>query len=828
MLLIVERTWQDVRYGVRLLAATPGFTGIAVLSLAIGIGANCAIFSFADALLLRPLPVARPGEVFTVGSNSSVEAFGISSLVSSYRDYVDIRDRAKSLDGLVAFRYATAGVATDPTATPRLRMGVTASSNLFAVMGVEPTIGRAFRPEEDQVPGRDAVVVLGRTMWEQEFGSDPGILSRSLRINGQPFTVIGVAPPGFSGLDQFVRSDFFVPIMMSPQIINDPQAASLESRDARNLTLKGRLKAGVSQATAQSELAAIATDLERAYPDTNRNRRFLIRTELQSRIAQDPPDAMLTAMLSTLALAVLFVACANVAGLLTSRAPARAREMALRLAIGAGRGRLVRQLVTESLLIALTGGVLGLAVGYAGMTLFRQIEIPTDLPIALAFELNQRALVFSLIVAMGSAVLFGLVPALQATRTDLTSVMKAADGVAPRRRRRWGRAVLVVTQIAISVVLLAVAMFMYRGFGEQLAAGPGYRTDHLLMMRFDTTLIGYTEGQSQRFFEQVAERARAVPGVKSVTLSTAVPMLNDSNRAVTVAPEGFQFPPGRDSATVMASSVDEYYFDTMGIAILEGRNFRIDDSANAPRVAIINQPFARHYWPNQDPIGKRFRLAGEDDSWVQIVGLVTTTKYLFIAEPPTEFVYLPYRQQKPPRIMMLAQSTGDPSTLAGPMREIVRQLDGNLPISAVRTMEALYEMRAVRIFRVLITVIGGMGLMGLGLAIVGLYGLVAFAVSRRTREIGIRMAVGADRAAVLRLVLRQGLALALVGLAVGVMASVGAGALLQGAFPSGEDQGDIVGLLLVVPIVLAVTFLAAYVPARQASRVDPILALRHE
>ena len=455
MLPIVERTWQDVRYGVRLLAATPGFTSIAVLSLAIGIGANCAIFSFADALLLRPLPVARPGEVFTVGSNSSVEAFGISSLVSSYRDYVDIRDRAKSLDGLVAFRYATAGVATDPNATPRLRMGVTASSNLFAVMGVEPTIGRAFRPEEDQVPGRDAVVVLGRTMWEQEFGSDPGVLGRSLRINGQPFTVIGVAPPGFTGLDQFVRSDFFVPIMMSPQIINDPQAASLESRDARNLTLKGRLKASVSQATAQSELTAIATDLERAYPDTNRNRRFLIRTELQSRIAQDPPDAMLTAMLSTLALAVLLVACANVAGLLTSRAPARAREMALRLAIGAGRGRLVRQLVTESLLIALAGGVLGLAVGYAGMTLFRQIEIPTDLPIALAFELDQRALVFSLIVAMGSAVLFGLVPALQATRTDLTAVMKAADSVAPRRRRRWGRAVLVATQVAISVVLLA-------------------------------------------------------------------------------------------------------------------------------------------------------------------------------------------------------------------------------------------------------------------------------------------------------------------------------------------------------------------------------------
>ena len=373
----------------------------------------------------------------------------------------------------MAFRYVTVGVATDPIAAPRLRMGVMASSNLFAVMGVEPTIGRSFRPEEDHVPGRDAVVVLGRTMWEQEFGSDQGVLGRSMRINGEPFTMIGVAPPGFTGLDQFVRSDFFVPVMMSSRLINDPKAASLDARDARTLTLKGRLKAGVSQASAQSELTAIAADLERAYPDTNKNRRFTIRTELQARVAQDPPDSMLIAMLSTLALAVLLVACANVAGLLTSRAPARAREMALRLAIGAGRGRLVRQLVTESLLIALAGGVLGLAVGYAGMTLFRQIEIPSDPPIALAFQLDRRALVFSLIVAVGSAVLFGLVPAIQATRTDLTAVMKAADSVAPGRRRRWGRAVLVAAQVAISVVLLVVAMFMYRDSGNSSRTVPG-------------------------------------------------------------------------------------------------------------------------------------------------------------------------------------------------------------------------------------------------------------------------------------------------------------------------------------------------------------------
>src|SRR5262245_10664764 len=444
-----ERLWRDVRYGSRMLAASPGFATIAVLSLAIGIGANCAIFSFADALLLRPLPVARPGEVFTIGSNAPIEAFGISTLVSSYRDYVDIRDRGTSFDGLVAFTNVTAGLAGGPTLAPRLRLGLLTTANLFTVMGVEPTIGRGFRPEEDQVPGRDAVVVLGRTLWEQEFGADEGVLGRTIRINGQPYTVIGVAPARFTGLDQFVRLDFFVPMMMSPRLIADSRAASLDARDARNLTIKGRLKPGVSQTEAQTELTAIAADLERAYPDTNRNRRMLIRTELQSRLANDPPDAMLVAMLSTLALAVLIVACANVAGLLTSRAPARAREMALRLAIGAGRSRLVRQLITESLLVALAGGTLGLGLGYLGMRLFRQIEIPTDLPIVLVFQLDRRALVFSLIVALGSAVLFGLIPAIQATRTDLTAVMKAGDSVAPGRRR-WGRAVLVGAQVAIS------------------------------------------------------------------------------------------------------------------------------------------------------------------------------------------------------------------------------------------------------------------------------------------------------------------------------------------------------------------------------------------
>jgi predicted permease len=305
-------------------------------------------------------------------------------------------------------------------------------------------------------------------------------------------------------------------------------------------------------------------------------------------------------------------------------------------------------------------------------------------------------------------------------------------------------------------------------------------------------------------------------------------MSNDSIQTVTIAPEGFQFPAGKENVTVFSSSVDEYYFDTLGIPLVQGRNFHVNDALDSPRVAIVNQQLAKHYWPNQDPIGKRFRLDDQEKTWVQIVGVARTAKYLFIAEPPSDFVYLPYRQRKPRQIVMVVQSAGDPSSLVAPLREVVRRLDVNQPIYNVRTMEAFYRMRAVTIFNVLITMVGSMGLMGLGLAIVGLYGLVAYAATRRTREIGIRMAIGANRTTVLRMVLQQGIVLALVGLAVGLVASVGAGALLAAAFPSGDDQTDFAALLIVTPIVLAVTFVAAYIPARRASRINPMQALRHE
>jgi putative ABC transport system permease protein len=820
----LECLWQDLRHGRRMLAKNPGFTLVAVLSLAIGIGANSAMFSLADALLLRPIPVVHPSEVVTVGTTQSVAGF--SSVVASYRDYVDFRDQAKSFDGLAAYADTTFGFATEPSAQPKLKLGTFVSGNFFHVMGVEPDLGRAFRPEEDQVPGRDAVLVLDHDTWESEFAGDRSVLGRKVRIGGVEFTIIGVAPGRFTGVDRYVQPAFYVPVMMWPRLTNNPKDRPLEDRDYRRLTIKGRLKAGVSIAQARAELEAIAKNLARQFPETNRNRRAAVLTELETRIQQSPPDAELVAMLAVLAMAVLIVACANVAGLLTSRAPVRAREIALRLAIGAGRRRLIRQLLTESLLIAVAGGLLGLLVGYAGVLFFRQIKIPTDLPMKLTIELDQRALLFSLLVSVASAVLFGLAPAIQTTRTDLVNALRSATADAPGRRRLWGRNLLVAGQVAISLVLLTVSTSLYRGFHDELARDPGFRTDHLLMMSFDPGLVRYSEEQAQQFFQQVAERARSVPGVKSAALTYTVPFSNDGVDAASIVPEGYQLPQGKETVDAFGNTVGEGYFDTAGIRIVRGRGFRVTDTASSPRVAVVNEELAKRYWPNQDPLGKRFRLVDRNGPWVEIVGVAKTIKYLWIAEPPMEFLYLPLAQRPKPRMTLLAQSTGDARNLVGPLREVVRGLDANQPMYNVRTYDEFYRMRAVSTPNLIIQTVAAMGVMGLVLALVGLYGLVAYAAGRRTREIGIRMAIGAQRISVLRMVMRQGLILALCGLGVGLVASFGAERVLHAMFTG--SGVNVPTYLLVVPALFAVTMLAAYVPARRASCLDPMKALRYE
>jgi predicted permease len=823
----LERLGQDLRYGRRMLAKNPGFTLVAVLSLGIGIGANSAMFSLADALLLRPLPVPRPSEVVTVASHSTNTNFFLDRLGwLSYRDYLDYHTNNKSFEGLVAFHLDTFGFSPAPDALPHMKMGMLVTGGFFRVMGVEPELGRSFRPDEDQVEGRDAVVVLGHDFWEKEFAADSSVIGRKVRLNGTDFTVIGVAPAAFTGMDTVVRPSFFVPVMMWQRIASSSSANMLEGRDQRVFTVKGRLKPGVTMAQAQAELGVIAKSLDRAYPATNRNQSVVLRTELEARFNQGQENVKLIGMLIGLSLAVLLVACANVACLLLSRTRVRAREIAMRLAIGAGRPRLIRQLLTESLLIALAGGALGVAVASAGVAFFNQLKFDSDLPVVVSVQLDQRVMLVSLALSLFSTLVFGLTPAVQTTRTDLASSLRTAGADTPGRKRLWGRNLLVVGQVAVSLMLLTVATLVFRAFRNDLAQGPGFRTDHLLLMSFDPRLVKYSDQQTQQFLQQVTERARAVAGVKSVALTYVTPMDGSTLDAATILPEGYRFPPGTENVNLFANTVDENYFGTLGVPIVRGRGFQTSDTAKAPRVAAVNEELAKHYWPGQDPIGKRFRLDNQKGPWVEIVGVAKQGKYFWLGEPPSEFLYFPLAQKPEPRMTLVAESFGDPAALATPLREMVRGLDANQPVYDVRVMQDYFQNRVMTAPNLIIQSVAAIGLMGLILAMVGLYGLVAYSASRRTREIGIRMAIGAQRSTVLRMVMRQGLVLGLSGVGVGLLASYGVAKVLTNVMAGME--ADVFSFLLVAPTLLVLTMLAAYIPARRASMVDPVKALHYE
>ena len=475
----MERLWQDVVYARRMLAKHAGFTAIATLSLAIGVGANCAMFSLADALLLRPLPVPDPGELLSVGS---MQPLGTAQNLSmSYPDFRDLRARSQSFAELAAYESLSVPFALQSGAPVELRGAAAVSGNYFRALRVEPLLGRGFQPQEDEVPGRDAVLVLSHAFWQTQFASDPGVLGRTVRVDGVEFTVVGVAPEGFTGADHWVHPDFYLPIMMWPRLGDGP--AVLEDRGLRMLEIKGRLKEGATIGEARAEAAVTAHALAAEYPDTNRNYAIEVRTELQNRLQEGSVTGPIVAMLMLLAFTVLLVACANVAGLLASRAPARAREMSVRLAIGAGRGRLVRQLLTESVMLALLGGIGGVAVGYAGVTFLKQMNVVADVPVALSFRLDERALVFSLAMAGASVLLFGLWPAFRTARAELTGALRV-NASTSANRRVWTRNVLVAGQIALSMVVLTVAAIMYLTFERDLIAGPGFRPDHKLIAGF--------------------------------------------------------------------------------------------------------------------------------------------------------------------------------------------------------------------------------------------------------------------------------------------------------------------------------------------------------
>jgi predicted permease len=810
----------DIRYALRTLGRQPAFAVAAVLSLALAIGANSAIFSFADALLLRPLPVTDPFGVFDLTSTTPDDPFeGMS-----FPDYRDLREKSRSFAGLAAYRLTTVSATSDAAAPAQIRLAMLVGDNLLTVAGVPPAIGRTFLPDESKAPGQP-VALVSYDVWQQQYAGDRTVLGSGLRLNGIAFTIVGVLPKPFTGLDRFDRPSIFVPLAMGQRLAGEA-ADPLEDRGRHDLVVKGRLSAGASQESAQAELATIGAALEREYPKTNRNRHPAIRTELQRRNQQTPQLRLLVRMLMGLVGLILIIACSNVANLLLARSRSRSREIAIRLSLGAGRHRLLRQLMTESLVVAALGGGLGLAFAYGGIALLQTLEVPSEPPSVLGVQMDWRVVQFSLLAALASCVFFGLAPAWQTVQMDFVSALKAGGHGVSGQRRMLGRDVLVAGQIGLAMVVLTAAAMFLAGFRNMLVTAPDFRTDHLISMDTGPALVHYSSEQARAFYRQLVDRVRTMAAVKSVAMTESLP-LSTSQTTMSVVPEGYQFPKGRESTIVFGGAVDATYFSIMNVNILRGRTFNDDDRGGSRRVAIVNEQFAKTYWPDRDPIGTRLRLGSPDGTVAEIVGVAKTGHYLLVNEAPASYVYLPYEQNPRMRMTLIVQSAGNPAELAAPLREAVRSLDANLPVFNLRTVATLYKSRATDTWLQFFQIVGTMGFIGLALATTGLYGLIAYAVSRRVKELGIRVALGASRRDIVWFVERRGLILAGAGIAVGSVLTALSGPVLFAAFP-GLGESSAPAYILVPLVLLMVSAAASYLPARRAAGLDPLQALREE
>lgn len=823
----LDSLFQDFRFAIRSLRRTPGLTVFVVITLALGIGMTSSTFSMVDALMFRPYPVPQPSGIVTLVSTTHDTQFGDFS----YREYLDLRGKTKSYDGVLADADMQAvGFSADATAAPQVRGGMMVSGNYFRVLGVTPVIGRAFRDDEDQVPGRDAVAVLGPMFWKSQFAGDPAVIGKTIRLNGGDFTVIGVAPESFPGMDIFGHPDFYVPLAMARTFSTNMEKSFFQDRDDRELNVRARLKRGVTLQQAQNEIAVVAKNFESDYPQFNRDRGATVHTAFEMRTRPDDGNWKFITIFVVLALAVLLVACTNVAGLLLSRARSRMREIAVRLALGARRTRLIRLLLTESFILACLGGLAGVGIGYGFIAWTRTKEsvvILSELPMSLPFRMDTRILLASLALTLLCTLLCGLAPALQSTRVDLVNGLKSADSEMPGRKRLWGRNALVVAQVALSLMLLTASFLMVRGFEHGLLDGTGFEKDHLLMTSFDPRLMQYTAAQTQTFYEQLAKRVREAPGVESAALMQTVPLDQEPFGGVAFVPDGFTMPRDRENLTSTMNTIDEGYFTTMGIPILRGRAFVPSDTAASPRVAIVNEHFANHYWPGENAVGKHFHLETAAGTPVEIVGVAQSIKYQDTAELPMDFIYMPLTQHPLARMVLMVRASGDPLQLVAPVRGVVRALDPNLPMLQTWAYKEYYLDVTERGPQMATHMVAGMGFVGLLLAVAGLYGLVAYNVSRRTREIGIRMALGAESTDVLRLVMSKGLVLVGTGTTIGIVLGLAVEHLMNSMlFNSGSV--DILAYVIVVPSLFAITALAAYLPARKASQIAPTRALRYE
>jgi putative ABC transport system permease protein len=816
---------QDLRYGARMLMKHPGFTLIAVLTLALGIGANTAIFSFVNALLLRPPGgVAEPERLVQIG-RQSVTRGGFSD--SSYPDYLDYREQNTTLSGL-ALRAAGKAFHLSTGQEAERVDGELVSGNFFDVLGVKPALGRLIAPADAQVEGASPVAVISYRLWQRRFGGDPRIVGESIQLNARSYVVIGVADEQFNGIKIGEPVDIWVPITMWREA--DPIMASykvdfLRHRGAQWLELLGRLKPGVTLEQARAEFAVIGERLAQAHPQIYTN----IRARLEPGLGVDPESRAEMRSFTTIPFAavgvVLLIACANVAGLLLARNDGRRREISVRLALGASRPRIVRQLLIEGLMLALAGGALGLLFS-TWLTAGVHRLLPDSyrfMSFKLDLGMDWRIFSFSLSIAVVTGLLCALLPALRASKQDLTSALKDGRLAGARGGRVGVRSALVVTQVALSLVLLVAAGLCVRTLRNARAIDTGYEVDRVLTARLNLGRQNYDQARGQNFYQQLIDRTRALPGVSAVSLARNLP-LNDSYYGTRIFPEGGD---GR-GVQINFNYISPRYLETLNIPLRLGRDFFERDNERSPGVAIINETLARSVWPNQNPVGKRFTWVRPDGSKpvTEVIGVTRDTKGRNLFEPTGVFMYLPLMQNYQQEAILHLRTTIEPERLAAAVQREVSALDRNLPLYDIKPLRD-HLTATLTPQRLLALLISGFGLLALLLASVGLYGVLAYTVTQRTPELGIRLALGAQRRDVLRLIVAQGVKLALIGVSLGLIASFALTRLLKNLL-FGVSATDPLTFIITTLLLIMVALLAALVPARRATKVDPMIALRYE
>jgi putative ABC transport system permease protein len=819
---------QDVRYGIRVLLKSPGFLAAAVVSLALGIGGNTTMFTMINTVFLQPLPVEKPSELmFVYGTDTNTRSAVLGNFMPlSYPNYADYKAQNDVFTGAGVYSFPnTANLAGgEKPASVNVQL---VSGNYFSLLGVKAALGRTFLPEEDRTAGAAAVAVLDYKFWQRRYGSNPGIIRDTIRLNGHPFTVIGVAPRGFDGTIGVIAPDMWVPVMSHPYIVTAPFPGGPLDKNRRLLSFSmfGRLKPSITMAQAQSALQTIGRRLEKEYPNENSGRNVELLPLTQATV---PPAFRSTLMqgsglLMAIVGLVLLIACANIANLMMARATGRRREFTVRMALGGARSRLIRQLLIESLLIAVPGGALAVLVASGGRDLIISLLPSVVNPANLNMPIDANVLAFTLVLAILSSVLFGLAPALRASRFQLADDLKERMGTGASSGRFKARDILVLFQVVLSVVALASAGLFIRSLGNAQTIDLGFEHDKLVVLQYNVASNGYSETRGKEYHRQLLERVRALPGVAAAGISTTLPLTPGFQRSV--FPEGQENLTNNRGVLVLTNIVAPGYFDTMRIPLVRGRDFLDADRTGQQPVVIINEAMARRFWPNQDALGKRFRFFGDNESRT-VIGIVRNAKYVFVGEEPQPMGYTALEQGYSPAMSLIVRTSAAPDALKGTVEREVRSLDPDIALTNIQTASELLSTSLTGT-RVAATLLAVFGLLALALSAVGIYGVMSYSVNLRSQEIGIRMALGAERRDVLWMVLRQGMSIAGIGLAVGLIGVMGVSRLLSGLL-YGVGTVDVPAFAGTAGVLLLVALIANYVPARRATHVDPITVMRYE